>query len=133
MTIKFDNFDEFVNQFYGCYLHVLKDVRKNHNFNFDYEEFLLWEYYLLCKRLYNNDKYKTINHIRNTILKGLYNRLFQKYKRIKNIDIDINYNINSDNTYDIDLFEMMCKNNNIVYDYLYNKLTIREICKKYKI
>ena len=60
--------------------------------------------------------------------------MFQYYKRNKD-KVESNYDDTLiHNAYDnISLSEMMCKKYPIVYDYLYNKLTVREIKRKYNI
>ena len=124
--------DEIANKYYGCYLYAKRYIKINCNFYFDYEEMLLWEYYLICKRISN--KYNKDTNYKNLIISSLIKRMFQYYKRNKD-KVESNYDDTLiHNVYDnISLNEMMCKKYPIVYDYLYNNLTVREIKNKYNI
>lgn len=122
-------------KYFGCYIYCKKYISKNCNFFFDYEELLLWEYYLVCKRIIKN--YNDNNNYTNIIITQLIKRMFQYYKRNKDkfdinyIDIELKEHIDY-NSY-IDIHKINTKKYPIVYDYLYNKYTVREILKKYNI
>lgn len=122
--------NNFCEKYYGCYIYTKNYLDRYCTFYFDYEEMLLWEYYLICKRLYTrNQKY----NYKNVIISNLIQRMFQYYKRNKD-NVASELIENTPNThYNIDDFELICKTNNIVYDYLYNNMTIRDLKNKYNI
>ena len=70
--------DEIVNKYYGCYLYAKRYIKNNCNFYFDYEEMLLWEYYLTCKRISN--KYNISQTKFYKELNDFYNKEYSENK-----------------------------------------------------
>lgn len=130
---KKDNIISIYDKYFNSYKYAINIMRKKCNFYFDYEDLSLWYYYKICLYL---EKYDNINtDYSKLITSHIIKRCFQYYKRNKkNFEIcsDI---INKDeiNEYYENFDDFIYVKNNVVYDYVINKLTVREIMEKYKI